>query len=498
MEGETKQEKQDYYNDYDEYVDDAYYNADYKTNIKHDRGATKFKKVPLHKITLETEIPEEPHEKHDKPNDSHYEKELKRIDAEIEKHKKNREDLFEKLKQEKIGRNPELSKCHDTLKEIKEEMEPIDKKIEEINERIKGPLEQEKKLKTQREKYEKEVDIKNYEKMQWEIEQMQEQLGFGTLSASDEKKIMEKKSRLEVQLPKCKKLNEIRESIKKIKGENTEAFAQLKQFRDKKTDLINKRKTVHAKIDVLKTSVTENQQAVNQIKAQIDSVKAEIQKLNKEYYDVEREYNEKWRKYEEFKKIVDYIKDAKKKQNDIKKREEKMKKKAEKDAKKEGTTVDAEINIVSTGETEEFKNCKRLIAFFESLQNPQEQKTETKVEIDPSNVSDKLNEDLKKGNVVVFNRDAVNNDQVLGIEGKEKKKKGPKISKREQKALNTDLLILDVEIVSKIKSLGLNAPDKKSQVDAFIKTLETKRAEIEKAQQESTQKAETKEEEPQK
>ena len=141
-----KNEQKENYNEYEDYVDD-YYGNDYKNNTKHDSGATRFKRIPLHKITLESEIPEEPQEKHDKPNDSHYEKELKKINDEVENHKKSREELYEKLRQERLGKNPELNSCHDTLKEIKEEMDPIENKIRETNEKIKGPLEKEKKLK---------------------------------------------------------------------------------------------------------------------------------------------------------------------------------------------------------------------------------------------------------------------------------------------------------------------------------------------------------------
>jgi hypothetical protein len=483
---QTKETKEGAYdenkvsNEYDDYVDDTHYHG-YKPNTKGDRGATRFNRKPLHKITLEDQIPDEPQEKHDKPNDSHYQKELDKINKDIETHKKNKEELHEKLRQEKIGKNPELNKCHEDLKEIKAELEPIDRAIEEINKKITGPIAEEKKLKVEREKLEKELDVKNYEKMQWEVEQIQEQLGFGTLTASEEKKLMDKKSRLEVQLPKCKRLKMIKDKMTLIKKENNGPYAELKVQRDKKGKLILSRKTIHAKIDILKSSVTENKQAVEQIKVQIDSVKTEIKSLNDKYYALEHEWNDKWKKYEIFADQMEYIKEARKKQNDIRKYAEKMARKNEKDAKKDAKTGGdgiVEIELVASGDTVESKNCKSLIAYFQSVIGLN--KVEKKVEITEVNkMSDKLAEDLKNGSLTTFNREEINKTQEYFVEGKKSKKvKGPKISKREQKSLNTDLLIVSIEMCSQIKGLGLIVPDKKSQVEVFIQALETKLSKI--------------------
>jgi chromosome segregation ATPase len=482
---ETKNTKEGAYeenktSEYDEYVDDTHYHG-YKQNTKKDAGATRFNRKPLHKITLEDTIPEEPQEKHDKPNDSHYKKELEKINQDIETHKKNKEDLHEKLRQEKIGANPELNKCHEDLKVIKAELEPIEKQIEEINKKITGPLAEEKKCKIEKEKLEKELDQKDYEKMQWEVEQIQEQLGFGTLTASEEKKLMDKKSRLEVQLPKCKKLKMIKDKMKKIKAENNGPYALLKVQRDLKGKHIQNRKTIHAKIDILKSTVTENKQAVEQIKVQIDSVKTEIKSLNDKYYALEHEWNDKWKKYEIFADQMEYIREARKKQNDIKKYAEKMARKNEKDAKKDAKTGDdgeREIELVKSGDTEESKTCKSLIAYFQSVIGLNKGEKAAVVQSE-NKMSDKLSEDLKKGALTTFNREEVNSTQEIFVEGKKTKKvKGPKVSKREQKSMNTDLLIVDIILCAQIKALGLIIPDKKSQVEVFIQALETKLSKI--------------------
>jgi len=88
---------------------------------------------------------------------------------------------------------------------------------------------------------------------------------------------------------------------------------------------------------------------------------------------------------------------------------------------------------------------------------------------------------LKKGLITVVDREALNNQQYLGIAGKgitKKEKNAPKVSKREQKSLSTDHLLLSVDINHQIKEIGLNAPSKKNQVEAFIKTLEVRLVEL--------------------
>jgi len=77
---------QDEYIENEDYVNRYYF----KGNNKKDPWATKFKRIPIHKITMDDVIPDEPQEKHDKPNDSYYQKELDKINAEIERHNKNK------------------------------------------------------------------------------------------------------------------------------------------------------------------------------------------------------------------------------------------------------------------------------------------------------------------------------------------------------------------------------------------------------------------------
>ena len=180
----------------DEYVEEVYdYNI--RGNKKKDLGATRFKKVPFHKIGIDTPCPEEPQEKHDKPNDSHYQKELDKIDADIKNHTKNKEELIEKIRGERTGNRPESKELFDRVKALNKELDEVVAEITKLEGESKVPVEQEKKLKEKRDKLEKDIDVKNYDSLMSEIRHYQEQLGFATLSAQEEKKIMDKKTRLE-------------------------------------------------------------------------------------------------------------------------------------------------------------------------------------------------------------------------------------------------------------------------------------------------------------
>lgn len=464
-------------NDYtDEYYEDNLEKY-YKPNTKTDVGSTRFKFIPLHKVNLETEVPAEPQEKHDKPNDSHYEKELKKIDEEIEKHYVNINVLNDKIQKERTGNSPEFKNAIEQVKELNAAIKKLSEEKDEIEKLFNDPT-KDKKNKETKDRIEKEVDFKNLKQAESVIEQIQEQLGFSQLSATEEKKLLEKKNRIEAQLPKIKKLEEVKVELKQVRDNNKGPFEQLKEVKKKIFDLVQKRKTLSVKIDVFKGTLHENKQEIEALKAQKKSIFEEIDKLKVKRYDVEKEWNDKWYKFNQYTKIMDHIKEIKKKQAEIIKREEKLKKKAEKDAKKEGkenANVPAEINIVQTGESEEYKTCKTLILYFENLINKDQPKKTEDNKNTGNAMSDKLVEDLKKGLIEIVDRSTIENEMEIGIPGKGKKKeKGPKISKREQKVLNSDLLVLGVDVSSQIASIGLNAPEKKNQIEAFIKTLEGK------------------------
>lgn len=465
----------------DAYEEDFYYNEVFKPDIKHDPGATQFKKVPLHKVTLETEIPEEPQEKHDKPNDSHYEKELKKIEEQIQQHKDEKKKIHDQIMEEKIGKNPDLKKSHEETDRLKNEIAPIEEEIARLNEELKAPLAESKKLKQERDSLERNIDVKNYDQLQAEIVRIQQKLGYSSLTVTEEKKLIEKKSKLENQAPNVKKYNEVRDKIREISKSNEVAFDKLKVLNKRKSDLMLAKRKAVEKIKILKASVEENKTAITQLDERKKSIQNAINELYNKRAEVNAEWNEKWRKFEKYMAIVEYIKEAKKKQNDIRKREEKRKKKEEKDAEKGNVVGNAEINIVVSNDTQETLTCKRLIDFFNNLLPRQEESQEnSKTANEQLSQNSKLSEDIKKGLIKPMDNNARESEQVLGIGGDstKKKQKKNKVSKREQKLQQSDLLVLDIDITGDIKKLNLKAPNFKNEIPTFLKTLDIKLNEL--------------------
>jgi len=144
---------------------------------------------------------------------------------------------------------------------MKTELEEIDAKVKGIQGQ-KSWGEDEKKLREIRDRLDREVDVKNYDALIYEREQIQEKLWFWTLTANEEKKLMDRKSKLDIQEPKVKLLKETKEKLFKMYEVNKEPNKQLKELNEKKNDIIKRKKEVHKKIDDLKATVLENKQAV--------------------------------------------------------------------------------------------------------------------------------------------------------------------------------------------------------------------------------------------
>ena len=458
----------------DEYIEDDF--NYYRPNIKKDAGSAKFRRLKDWQIDLTTEVPAEPHEKHDKPNDSHYEKELKKINDKIEEHKKNKLKLLDDIKKERFGNRPELNELHETIKNLNVKLVPIEADIKLKSETIKAPLEKEKILKEKKDRLEKEIDIKNVEKLTAQIKYYQEQLGFATLSVAEEKKMMQMKLRLESQVEDTKIYCKSRDALKKLRDENKTTFDELKILREQKFKIIEEKKQIKAKIEGTKKVEVENKEVVTQLQAQVDSIYNEIGNLDKQYRELELEWNTKWKKFEEYQSIMDYINNIKKIQQEIIKKEEKQKRKEEKDAKKNLKVEVIEMTVVHSEDSKETITCKNLIDYFKNLLPKTESSNATTEKNGVSTISDKLAQDLKKGNLVTLNRDALNSTQVLGVEGGAKKKKEKVNKKKEEKT--TDYLILDVGILGQIRDFNLAVPNKKSEVEAFVKTLEGKLVEL--------------------
>jgi len=460
------------------YEETDYY---YRKHTKHDAGATKVNKyVRLSEVTVDTEVPTEP-EKVECPNYKKYDKELAEIQSKIDKQEASIKEIREKIHLERTGTDPETNQLHEDLKRINEKLSNIKVEIDKKEKSSKQVLDELKSLKADRDKLSKDVEGTNFKRSQERILEIQNLLGFGSLTANEEKKLMEEKSKLEVNIPKCKKIEAIRLKIKELNEKNTGPLNELKDLRKERTELFEEKDKLKLKIDSKKEKFKENKQAVEELKLTKQRAVEIKKELEDKYFVLDSEYNDKLRKYEKYVKEVEYINKIKKKVADIKKREEKAKKKADKDA-KENMSV-AEINIVVSNESVEEVICKGLITYFKSLLPKEE--TEVK-KVESSNLASNLiNDQLKSGKLQLVSRN--DESQVIGIEGgKEKKKnKGPKVSKRERQMLETDLLILDINTLNDISKVGLNPPSKKNDVENFLKTLNGRYEELKKAFEQS-------------
>jgi chromosome segregation ATPase len=429
-------------------------------------------KIPFHKLTIEDEenIPERPKDLVEKPNDKHYEKEIKAIDDKINKHRENIEGLKKKINEERNGNNPDRERLKKERDELNKQLEPIQAEIEQRLEKLSGPEEQKKKLKAEKDSLQKEIDIFDVKIIDLEIKSIQEKLGFSSLNMSEEKKLIDKKNRLETQRPKVSKFSTIKDKLDALYKANSTGYDKVKEFKDKKKVLVDKIKIISDKLKAIKASTEINNQNIVNLDIQVKSIKDENDRLYQQKRDLQNEWDTKWRRYEEQQNLVKYIDEALKKISLLKKKADKEKKRKEKLEQKEDANEEKDID--DGGEQEEdFPNayeiatCEWLISYFKSVIGEHPEKKESKSTI--STVSQSTDDNLKP----IERKD---NEHELGLSevSHAKKKKGPKVSKRDQKADSTGLLVIDSTVVNKIKNVKLSPPVFKKDVHEFIEKLE--------------------------
>ncbi len=161
-----------------EYLDD-YANDDYFTsalqgkNTKHDPGSTqtsqKQRRIPVHKLTEDSELPEMPEVPIDKPNDSHYKKLLKEIDDDIVKHQKSIEELKDQIDTEKFGNNPERKNLLTSKFKLIEELRPLTEQINALNKELQPFHDELHRFKAEKDSLLKEITFKDIDRLNKEI-----------------------------------------------------------------------------------------------------------------------------------------------------------------------------------------------------------------------------------------------------------------------------------------------------------------------------------------
>jgi chromosome segregation ATPase len=431
-------------------------------------------------MTIEDEdkIPKKPEIIYDKPNDKHYEKVLKELKDKITHHKTSISEYKEKIKLEKIGNNPEIKALRTQKDELNAKIDTMKKELDELKKTCDGVSQNVKSLRDTRASLETELDVKNMDDYTEELRAIQKKLGYGSFNAVEEKKLIDKKAKLELQKPKILKLNE---TTQKIKDLNTKFGPQLKKIGELVKNnkvLYDQKKTISTKLKVAYETRQSNDPAIKNLQAQVESVKKNIDELKAEIATVTAEWDEKWYKYEDQQALLDYIKRATDHVNQLRKRadkERKRREKAEKKARETGESLPDETQTDNAPRKKEYYSyemgqCEWLLRYFRSLNG------ESTKEVNANSVNQhvcsqsKIDEDLKKGTLKVMNKD----DQFPGIDSSKgfKNKKNKKEKKENKKA--STILSLDISLITKVKDLGLSPPMSSENVASFIGELEGK------------------------
>ena len=178
-----------------------------KANTKTDPALTKPKRKPIRDLTLTDEIPAMPpkHELQDKPNDSNYEKQEKEITSKIDFHKASIKKLREKIQEEKLGvKTPEQKKALEERQLLQNELNEIKAKLDQSTQKVATVRSQLADLKNEKESISKDIDFYSLDSLNNEIKKIQDKLGYGQLSVTEEKAHIDKKRKLEGQREKIK------------------------------------------------------------------------------------------------------------------------------------------------------------------------------------------------------------------------------------------------------------------------------------------------------
>lgn len=362
---------------------------------------------------------------------------------------------------------------------LKEKKKELDDSIKELESKVEGPKRDLEDFRAQKDALAKELEVLKLDSLNAEIKSIQHKLGFSSLSVSEEKKLIERKSRLEAQKPKVERYAQVSAKIRELNEANKEIFEKLRVLYAQRKPLNENLRKNKERLDLLYKNVKENDPNIKNLELIKTNIFEQIKKCQQRKKDINKEWNDKWYHYEDQQKLINYIKEATETINKLKKKEEKDRKRREKAAKKESEETEETV-VTQAADVKLFEyeiaTCKWLVGYFKNLAGIKDttQLTTQSNTTQPKGVSSKLDEDIKKGLIKEIKKE--NDEDVFGISSvttqSKKKSKGPKISKREQKLENSNNISLDLEVIRKIKDVGLTPPALKSQLPTFISSLE--------------------------
>ena len=341
---------------------------------------------------------------------------------------------------------------------------------------MKGPRAELAELKIQKESLQKELEVYKVEHLNAEIKAIQNKLGFGSITVSEEKKLIDRKLRLEEQKPKVEKFAAAQAKIKKIHDSNDKIFAQLKTLNESKKQLNDKIKVLSNKLGSFLENKKQNDPNIKNLELQKDNIYEEKKKCIKKKRELDDEYEDKLYAYREQQKLLKYIKEATEKITLLKKKEEREKKRKEREAKENAEEEQPEGEVQKVEEEPfayEMYTCEWLANYFRNSIASKELTQQVQSNEPVKNSNSKIDEDISKGLIKPISRK--DDEFSIGLSGStaaKKKQKGPKVSKREQKLESSNLLTLDIGIIKKIQDVKLSPPSMKTDIPNFITLLE--------------------------
>jgi hypothetical protein len=313
----------------------------------------------------------------------------------------------------------------------------------------------------------RQCEYDDVKKLNLEIKSIQDRLGFSAMSATEEKKLIERMNKLLPLREKTKRLSDLKEKIKIVRPQ----IGETKKLREEINKIFDKINSIKEEIIKNKEKKNDNFAEINNLKSQRTNLTEENGKLRQKIKEIRYEWNDKWYQYEKQQKEIDYINQIIKKKKLLQKQAEKAKKKGIEDGK-------VEAKLVTKTENKhyyEIELCDNLKAYFENIINPNKAIQETEKKQEKFENKD-LKEDLAKGLLKEIIK-VEDSQYSMSIGGGKKNKKGkvPSVNKRDQKVTgkSSDLLVLDLGVINQINELNLKAPAFKKDVPEFVRKLET-------------------------
>lgn len=492
MEKDTQKEPQEvsseqYVEDYYEDDDSYYFEKAFKSNIKDDPASIRSRprNIPVGKlqITDEDNIPKMPEKILPMPDTKAIDNKIKAIEEAIKKKGESLNEVRKKKSDAIYGaRNDEMDKVYEEHKKLKAELDIIKAKYDKEDEPIKNIRNTIDSMTGDLKKFEKYHFGTNPDSVAAEIKQIQESLSFSQLSITKEKKLSERRAIMSEYYTSLKKLKEFKDTHKTELDASYKRRAELKE-KFKPLDELSKKIREYKEKKQKEKKKEKDDPVVNQFNLQIELIKKERDQL---YIDKDELYKKKdndFYEYEVQQKLIDYIKRAKEKINSMRKKIEKDKKKQEKLEKKgqkfdsktnpEDILTDVQTFVKETKNYKQITNCDFLSSYFSSFIT-QSDITEIKPQIEEK-TNTKLDEDISKGFLLEVKRD--DTDNMLGITGDPKKgKKNRKGKKPNENKYET--IIIDFNVINKVKEAGLAPPTKRSEIAQFLDALAKKKEEF--------------------